>query len=52
MDLGHQRNGIIRDYEKLSFEYVPDVLIHREFQMQRLQTIFRPSCMELDEPQC
>ena len=42
MDLGHQRNGIIRDYEKLSFEYVPDVLIHREFQMQRLQTIFRP----------
>lgn len=38
----HQGEKIIKDYGKLSFDYVPDVLVHREAQLQRLQTIFRP----------
>ena len=38
----YQVEKIIKDYSKLSFDYVPDVLVHRETQLQRLQTIFRP----------
>ncbi len=33
---------IIKDPIKLSFDYVPQRLVHREEQMQRLQTLFRP----------
>lgn len=32
---------IIRDGEKLSFDYVPDNIIHREEQMKRLAMLFR-----------
>ena len=33
---------IIRDGKKLSFEYVPEKLVHREEQMRLLETLFRP----------
>ena len=35
-------SSIIKDGRKLSFEYVPETLVHREEQMQRLETLFRP----------
>jgi len=35
-------SAIIKDGKKLSFEYVPDKLVHREEQMRRLETLFRP----------
>ena len=38
----YQGEKIIKDYGKLSFDYVPEVLVHREAQLQRLQTIFKP----------
>jgi cell division control protein 6 len=37
---------IIRDGGKLSFEYVPKKLVHREEQMRRLETLFRPLAEE------
>lgn len=33
---------IIKDASKLSFDYVPEKLVHREKQMERLGMIFRP----------
>lgn len=33
---------IIRDMDKLSFDYVPERLVHREGQMSRLEMYFRP----------
>lgn len=33
---------IIRDGSKLDFDYVPGNLVHRESQMARLETLFRP----------
>lgn len=33
---------IIKDARKLSFDYVPEKLVHREEQMRRLETLFRP----------
>ncbi|MDR1690997.1 MAG: AAA family ATPase [Candidatus Methanoplasma sp.] len=35
-------SAIIKDGRKLSFEYVPEKLVHREEQMHRLETLFRP----------
>ncbi|MDR1954921.1 MAG: AAA family ATPase [Candidatus Methanoplasma sp.] len=35
-------SAIIKDGKKLSFEYVPEKLVHREEQMRRLETLFRP----------
>ena len=35
-------SAIIKDATKLSFDYVPAKLVHREEQMQRLETLFRP----------
>lgn len=35
-------SSIIKDGRKLSFEYVPEKLVHREEQMHRLETLFRP----------
>ncbi|MDR3282421.1 MAG: AAA family ATPase [Candidatus Methanoplasma sp.] len=37
---------IIKDGGKLSFEYVPKKLVHREEQMRRLETLFRPLAEE------
>lgn len=37
---------VIRDGSKLSFEYVPAKLVHREGQMGRLETLFRPMVTE------
>ena len=39
-------SSIIKDNKKLSFEYVPEKLVHREEQMRRLETVFRPMAME------
>ena len=39
---GNQRSSIIKDLDKLSFEYVPEKLIHRESQMNSLRMMFRP----------
>ncbi len=39
-------SSIIKDSTKLSFEYVPDNLIHREEQMKQLEMLFRPMVME------
>ncbi|MCL2032633.1 MAG: AAA family ATPase [Methanomassiliicoccaceae archaeon] len=33
---------VIKDRKKLSFEYVPEKLVHREEQMRRLETLFKP----------
>lgn len=33
---------IIRDASKLDYDYVPENLVHREAQMARLETLFRP----------
>lgn len=38
----NQRSSIIKDMDKLSFEYVPEKLIHRESQMTSLRMMFRP----------
>ncbi|MGE0015074.1 MAG: Cdc6/Cdc18 family protein [Candidatus Methanomethylophilaceae archaeon] len=35
-------SAVIRDMAKLSFEYVPEKLVHREGQMSRLEMYFRP----------
>ena len=35
-------SAVIRDGKKLSFEYVPEKLVHREEQIRRLETLFRP----------
>ena len=37
-----RRSVIIRDGKKLSFDYVPEKLIHREEQMSTLRMLFRP----------
>lgn len=37
-----RRSRIFKDVSKLSFDYVPDKLIHRESQMQKLWMLFRP----------
>jgi len=34
--------GIFRERARLSFDFVPDRLLHRDRQMQRLQSLFRP----------
>src|SRR5574342_356382 len=34
--------SVFKDRGKLSFDYVPDKLLHRNAQMQRLQSLFRP----------
>jgi len=34
--------SVFKDKGKLSFDYVPDRLLHRETQMTRLRTLFRP----------
>ena len=41
---------IIRDGSVLDFAYIPKDLVHRELQMERLETLFRP--MALDGRQC
>ncbi|HOL08384.1 MAG TPA: hypothetical protein PKX44_08925 [Methanomassiliicoccaceae archaeon] len=33
---------VLKDPAKLSFDYVPERLVHREGQMERLRMIFRP----------
>jgi len=38
-------SAIIKDGRKLSFEYVPDKLVHREEQMRLLEMLFRPMVM-------
>ncbi|MDR2698396.1 MAG: AAA family ATPase [Candidatus Methanoplasma sp.] len=35
-------SAVIKDGKKLSFEYVPEKLVHREDQIRRLETLFRP----------
>lgn len=35
-------SAVIRDMAKLSFDYVPEKLVHREGQMSRLEMYFRP----------
>ncbi|MDR0198845.1 MAG: AAA family ATPase [Methanomassiliicoccaceae archaeon] len=37
-----KRSVIIKDGKKLSFEYVPEKLVHREEQMSTLRMLFRP----------
>jgi len=37
-----RRSVIIKDGSKLSFEYVPEKLVHREEQMSTLRMLFRP----------
>ncbi|MDR0887698.1 MAG: AAA family ATPase [Candidatus Methanoplasma sp.] len=37
-----KRSTVIKDGTKLSFEYVPEKLVHREEQMHRLETLFQP----------
>lgn len=37
-----KRSSIVKDGSKLTFEYVPQKLVHREEQMRKLQMIFRP----------
>ena len=34
--------GVFKDQSKLSFDFVPETLLHRDRQMERLQTLFRP----------
>jgi len=45
-----QRSRVFKDLSKLSFDYVPDRLVHREGQMERLWMLFRP-VMEEGVPQ-
>jgi len=33
---------VFKDQSKLSFDFVPETLLHRDRQMERLQTLFRP----------
>ncbi len=35
-------SSIIRDASKLDYDYVPDNLVHRDAQMHRIETLFRP----------
>ncbi len=37
-----ERSRLIRDLDKLSFDYVPEKLVHREAQMSSLRMLFRP----------
>lgn len=37
-----QRSKIFKDIAKLSFDYIPEKLVHREIQMQKLWMLFRP----------
>ncbi|MFA7341905.1 MAG: cell division control protein 6, partial [Candidatus Methanomethylophilaceae archaeon] len=37
-----KKSSIIKDLDKLSFEYVPEKLVHRESQMASLRMLFRP----------
>jgi len=37
-----KNSAIIKDVKKLSFDYVPAKLVHREEQMRRLEMLFRP----------
>jgi orc1/cdc6 family replication initiation protein len=39
-------SNVIKDGKKLSFEYIPEKLVHREEQMQRLEMLFRPMIMD------
>ena len=39
-------SNVIKDGKKLSFEYVPEKLVHREEQMQKLEMLFRPLIMD------
>jgi archaeal cell division control protein 6 len=39
-------SAVIKDSTKLSFEYVPEILVHREEQMKQLEMLFRPMVME------
>ena len=38
----NRKSSIIKDLDKLSFEYVPEKLVHREPQMASLRMLFRP----------
>jgi cell division control protein 6 len=44
MSAGYQERGarVLKDPSKLSFDYVPDRLIHREQQLAKLWMLFRP----------
>jgi cell division control protein 6 len=44
MSTGYQERGarVLKDLSKLSFDYVPDRLIHREAQLSKLWMLFRP----------
>ena len=39
-------SAIIKDGKKLSFDYVPEKLVHRDEQMRSLETLFRPMVTE------
>ena len=39
-------SSVIKDGKKLSFEYVPEKLMHREEQMKSLEMLFRPMIFE------
>ncbi|MFW5914182.1 MAG: Cdc6/Cdc18 family protein, partial [Thermoplasmatota archaeon] len=41
-DYPGQRSRLFKDMSKLSFDYVPQRLVHRERQMERLWMLFRP----------
>lgn len=45
-----RKSAIIRDGSKLDYAYVPKDLVHREEQMARLETLFRP--LALDSRPC
>lgn len=38
----YSRSRLLKDVSKLSFDYVPERLVHRERQIERLWTLFRP----------
>lgn len=42
--------SVFKDIAKLSFDYIPDRFVHREKQMQRLFSLFRP-VVEANSPQ-
>ncbi len=41
-----RKSNIIRDGSKLDYSYVPKNLVHREEQMARLETLFRPLAVD------
>lgn len=41
-----RKSAIIRDGSKLDYAYVPKDLVHREEQMARLETLFRPLALD------